>query len=418
MTEVIKPGFFSTIKNKFYEFITKLYNDNDYRITFIRSIGLLMFMAVCGAVLYYASNNPNAMGSDTFTYAIIIIISLIIILTVFIPNILSSANSIQFMLMFALSLGFICAVAYSCVQITSQSVGVINYMLNGLLILGLIIGLGLVFLAIGNGLKQQKGWIGFIINLIFYVPCLFVDYIKYLTREFRSTANYIYILYAVELIIIISYIYLPALISYIYLSDGFSILAEPVFLDIHKSIPLGSIIVEDRIGKKDLLTQNEPIIYRSSFALTMWVYINSQTTLDINKEYPIMNFGNGKPKITYFYDNTNSMKPYSFKVYFTNNVSTNTPIVYQFNLPVQKWCFLSFNYTANLADFFINGKLEYTFNFNQSNLPIFAGTDTIEIGSDNGVNGSICNVKYFKYNLTRAKIANEYNLNMYSNPPR
>jgi len=410
--------FLSAIKEKVNTFVTKLSVDAEYRNTLLRSVSLLLFVSICGAVLYFASNNPQALGSDTFKYIIIVVISLIIIVAIFMSNILSGSNPLQLVLLFSLSLGFICAVAYSFIQLTSQSVGVINYMLNGLVILGLIVGLGLLFLAIGNGLRQQKGWVGFIVNLIFYVPCLAVDYIRYLTREFKTTVNYVYVLYAVEIAIILSYVYLPKLVSYLFLSDGDSILAEPMYLDTHKSFPLGSLIIQDRIGANDLTAQNQPPIYRSSYGLTMWLYINSQTSIDITKETPVMNFGNGKPRMTYIYDNTNSMKPHSLKVYFTNNTANNNePAVYSFNLPTQKWSFIAFNYTANLVDFFVNGKLEYTFRFNQSNMPTFSGNDMLELGSNNGVNGSVCNVKYYKQNLTRGQIANAYNVLSLSNPP-
>jgi len=411
-------GFLTTVKEKVNTFVTKLSVDAEYRNTFFRSIGLLLFVAICGTVLYFASNNPQALGNDTFKYVLGIVISFIIILAVFIPTILSGANSLQMALLFVLSFVFIGTVAFSFIQLTSQSAGVMNYMLNGLVILGLIIGLGLLFLAIGNNLRQQKGWIGFIVNLIFYVPCLTVDYIKYLTREFKTTVNYVYVLYAIEIAIILSYIYLPKLVSYLFLSDGDSILAEPMFLDTHKTFPLGSLIIQDRIGANDLTAQNLPPVYRSTYALTMWIYINSQTSIDTSKETPVMSFGNGKPRITYYYDNTNSMKPNSLKVYFTNNTANNNePAVYSFNLPTQKWCFLAFNYTANLVDFFVNGKLEYTFRFNQSNIPVFSGNDMLEMGSTNNLSAAICNVKYFKNNLTRGQIANAYNVLSLSNPP-
>ena len=413
-------GFFSTLKEKINAWFTKLSTDANYRNMLLRSFGLLLFIGICAVILYFASMNPKALGSDALTYALYIVVPLIFLVAIFSTTILRESNSLQYGLLFALSLGFIAVVAYSYIKFTSQSIGAINTILTGLVILGLIFGLGLFFLAVGNVLKQQKGWIGFIVNIIFYVPCLVVDYIKYLTHEFKSTVNYVYILYGVEIAIIFAYIYLPKLINYIFLQDGDTILSGPVFLDIHESIPLGPLMVQDRIDAtrtNDIASQNQPVIYRSSFGLSFWVYVNTQSSIDLTKEIPILNFGSGKPKVTYVYDNTNSMKPYCFKVYFTNNRNTDTPGVYQFNLPAQKWCFIAFNYPANVADLFVNGKLEYSFAFNQSNMPIFSGKETLEVGSDNGVNGAICNIKYYKQNLTRAEVANAYNLLMYSNPP-
>ena len=403
-------------KNVIAETLSKLSRDTDYQMDVLRVVCLIIFIITCIAVGIYSAEDPNSLSSSTYTYGIIIIISLIIVLTLFIPSILKASSSIQYILLFILFLLFIVGVCYACLQLTSQSAGIINYMLTGLIIIGVIVGLGLLFLVIGKSLKNQEGWIGFFINLIFYVPCLVVDFIKYLTYEFKSTVNYIYILYIIEIVIILLYVYLPKLISYTFLVDGYSIQPEPLFLDTYKSIPLGSVTVQDRIGPNDLTTQNDPIVFRRNFALTMWLYINPQNSIDINSETNIMNFGGGKPKIVYKFDNvTSKMTTYSFKVYFTNTNSDSG--YYQFNLRAQKWNFITFNYTSNSVDFFINGKLMYTFQFNDSNLPSFSNSDVIELGSNNGVYGSICNIKYYNEPLTIGQIANSYNLLMFSNPP-
>jgi hypothetical protein len=41
----------------------------------------------------------------------------------------------------------------------------------------------------------------------------------------------------------------------------------------------------------------------------------------------------------------------------------------------------------------------------------------VTIGEDNGLDGAICNVKYYKNPLTKYEITNSYNLLMYKNPP-
>ena len=171
-------GFFSTLKEKINAWFTKLSTDANYRNMLLRSFGLLLFIGICAVILYFASMNPKALGSDALTYALYIVVPLIFLAAIFSTTILRESNSLQYGLLFALSLGFIAVVAYSYIKFTSQSIGAINTILTGLVILGLIFGLGLFFLAVGNVLKQQKGWIGFIVNIIFYVPCLVVDYIK------------------------------------------------------------------------------------------------------------------------------------------------------------------------------------------------------------------------------------------------
>ena len=77
-----------------------------------------------------------------------------------------------------------------------------------------------------------------------------------------------------------------------------------------------------------------------------------------------------------------------------------------------------FNYENNKADLYINGNLERTFVYN-NNIPSYNSNDIVSIGDDgdslNG--GAICNVVFFKKNLSKKQIANMYNIAKVKNPP-
>jgi hypothetical protein len=167
----------------------------------------------------------------------------------------------------------------------------------------------------------------------------------------------------------------------------------------------------------------------------MWIYLNSQPSnySAYSKETPIFDFGNGKPKITYYNDKStnNSIDDEKDKiiVYFTNTntATTNTDNNkddnndddsnrYKFVLSKQKWHQVVFNYSSDYVDFFVYGNLEKTYDFN-GNLPTFYPTDNITIGSTDGLDGSICNIIYYTTIQSKSQIANSYNLLFNKNPP-
>ena len=74
------------------------------------------------------------------------------------------------------------------------------------------------------------------------------------------------------------------------------------------------------------------------------------------------------------------------------------------------------NYTNNHVDIFINGVLERSFTMTNS-MPVYNDLDTITVGDDNGLDGGICNVVYYRHPLSEDQIAFLYNSQMNSDPP-
>ena len=155
-------------------------------------------------------------------------------------------------------------------------------------------------------------------------------------------------------------------------------------------------------------------IYNQNYAFSMWTYLNSQTKNFVGNtnESQIFNYGDGKPKLTFFNDSTGKNV---YRIYFTNT-SLKQPY-YEFTMPLQKWNNLVINFTSTQADLFVNGKLEKTYLFNE-NPPNYTPTDFVVIGEDNGgLDGAICNIVYYPTNISIIEIANNYNLLSLRNPP-
>jgi hypothetical protein len=167
--------------------------------------------------------------------------------------------------------------------------------------------------------------------------------------------------------------------------------------------------------------------FNQNYSFSMWIYINTQTISD--GEIEIFNFGanstdsnsrEGKPRITYF--NNSSFKENKagkdskdlIRIYFTN--AKNPKGYYDFKIVKQKWNNIVLNISLDKADVFLNGKIEYTYHYN-NNPPINNLIEFITIGEDNGINGAICNIVYYPRNLSIVEITNNYNLLMLKNPP-
>ena len=81
----------------------------------------------------------------------------------------------------------------------------------------------------------------------------------------------------------------------------------------------------------------------------------------------------------------------------------------------QRWTNVVINYASTTVDIFIDGNLERTFNLTTP--PQYITTGKVVLGSNNGLDGAICNIMYYDRALLKTEIVNMYNLLMFSNPP-
>jgi hypothetical protein len=119
-------------------------------------------------------------------------------------------------------------------------------------------------------------------------------------------------------------------------------------------------------------------------------------------------------------DNTRLANKDVYIIQFTNkrfDASNNrVESTYEISLPNQKWNNFVFNYIDSKVDLYINGSLERTFEFT-NNVPKYLPTDVITVGSNNGLQGAICNINYYKTPISSETIVSLYNLLFMKNPP-
>ena len=377
-------------------------------LKYILTLGFLVYFVV---TLMRSAEDPSTLTSNYMNYLFPLVIGLLVL----IPTVFLGKQTLNNTYYIGVVIGTIVAlfgtVFYFYASINDTAFTLANYALTGIISLGILIGLAIVFYFYSSYLKTQEGWGGFFVHLIFYVPCLILDFYNYIRRELELTTNVVYYLFLTEVVLIFLYNYLPSIINKIALKKGIPLLEGSAFLDIEKPIASSYDLKFNKLGDEI----NSPVVYRNNYSLSMWIMLNnhSENKLPYAKETSIFNYGNGVPKITYVKKEDHNIKDV-IKVYFTNASDNNS---YTVEIDPQKWNQLVFNYDSNSVDLFLNGNLEKTFKYDYYNRPVYSADDVIIVGSNDGLDGAISNIQYYTSKQTRSQITNSYNLLVKKNPP-
>jgi hypothetical protein len=235
----------------------------------------------------------------------------------------------------------------------------------------------------------------------------------------------------------LSYLYIPDLVNYISNKDGVLLhnthtldngdieIQDTFFLNTQNTFSLDEQVMPDmdfQIHGNRFNIETGKTTFQN-YAISMWTYVNAHGSnkLAYNTESLIFDYGNNKPKVTYYnVDNDNNVDDNTsrdtYRIYFTNN-KNSTDQYYEMKLPLQRWNNLVFNFSSTHADLFVNGHLERTFSFADGKMPTFTETDVITTGKIDGLHGAISNIRYYTKTLSKHKITNMYNIFMKKTPP-
>jgi len=306
--------------------------------------------------------------------------------------------------------------------------------------------------------ETPNGLFSLLKNIIFYIPCLFIDLVDKVTGEYNRTPKKAVILLIIEAVIITAYFLLPILVGMAKNEIGNTLLEGPVYLN--NQYTLGSyealtkgehkhhhprkdktqVVVESARGGNHTSTKKDdsfdinldgfvfgnreikvdygphkwpsdkmPAKYNYNYALSSWIYINPQPP-STNHHYSdfarLLDYG-GKPTINYK-GKTNTIQV------AMNIDKDHKKIVYEdSNFPLQKWNHILINYDGGTLDVFINNVIVSS---TPSVVPYMAH-DMIYSGIDNGIHGGISNVTYFDEVLDKNEISILYETAKLKNPP-
>lgn len=393
--------------------ISNILEDKDESKVLYKYGGLYAIIFAIIIILYYAALDPKALSEKSFIYAMSIILPLIIIFSIVNPFSNKQGSGIS-MLIIGIVVTFFTAICYFYSKANAQTFEMMNYFIMVLIFFMSISGLSIFFYIMSNYLKSLSGWTGFMVYLMFYIPCLFIDFVKYILNEFKMTTNPIFVILIVEILLIVLYVYLPWIIKKLNTSKNIELLPQSAFLDMKKTIGNSEMNKIPNFLKKSGNLEGDELVYNQNYAYSMWIFLNPQGSnySGYKGETQIFNYGEGKPKVSHIVDVTTGESKY--RVYFTNSVMQKG--YYEFSMPSQKWNNLVMNFSSTQADLFVNGQLEKTYLF-EGNPPNYSPTDFVTIGEDKGIDGAICNVVYYPKNISLIEIANNYNLLVLRNPP-
>lgn len=268
---------------------------------------------------------------------------------------------------------------------------IVNYSLLALSIIGIVALVFYLFRDKFNYEKEEGTILNIIKNIIFYLPCIFLDVTQWLYNEFKLTPNYFWAILLVNIVIILLYIFLPYIASFItllFIHDSKQLLNDPVYLD--ERTELGNFQ-----NLSDNIDPNEDVddSIKYSYSISAWFYISPDQ--GNNKYYPILDYGE-KPLIEYNTNNNNlrvvvkknksdSNTDYEYKTIYSNN-----------DLPLQRWNNIIINNSGGTIDVFLNNEIVAS----EKGVIMNETRDSIYTGHIEGLQGGICNVMYFNRTLS------------------
>lgn len=300
-------------------------------------------------------------------------------------------------------------------QNLSSSTSITRFILNLILVafvLGLIYKTMIVRLPIGN--KSKNGFFSLILNLIFYIPCLFnglFDFMgKHIAGEYQTTTKGSILMLIVIIGLMILYFKTPSVFNKINIQGGKQLVNKPVYTD-----------TQYAFGTYEQLNGSNKFDYQ--YAISFWIFLDAappNTNESYSRYTSLLNFGN-KPNILYKGETNTLMVTMQQKDLKNVNKSNlidfdedGNRIIYKNpNMLLQKWNNIIINYNGGVLDIFLNGELVKS---SVGVVPYYT-LDNLTIGQENGIKGGICNVTYFKNTLNVSNIYYLYNMVKDRTPP-
>ena len=292
----------------------------------------------------------------------------------------------------------------SIVWIFSNLSFITSIISNGLILLLIISIIAVIYIVLKKSVDKlfpQNGFLSFIKNFILFIPCLLIRLAEYIKYEYKITGKPVWILLILEIILILLWVIIPILFKYYFDKDGSKLLDGPVYLN--KRHDIGTF---ENLHKKNLEEKKDSkFLYH--YSLSAWFNINPQppnTSTAYTKYTSILNYGN-KPNVQY-----NGEKN-SLRVMTTlddkNGEKLNEVEIFETkNILYQKWNNIVINYDGGDMDVFLNGELVGS----KPGIAPYMRYENVSVGEMNGIQGGMCNVKYYNHILSKKDIKLTYKM--------
>ena len=420
-------NIYEPVINKITELSKLMQQDTGFKNSILQKTTILIGFIVMAILLYVFNDNSNILYDNRKgILAFLIIVVPILFGLSKVSSLTNSLSSQPMLIIYAMMSVYIIMMAYSYIDITTYQLEMGQYIFYILLAVAIIGFLAIISRVFGNYLRSLDGTLGFIATFIFYIPCMLRDFVAFILKEFGATTNDVYILFLIELAVILLIIYYPDIIDAIYnSSSNIVLLREPDYINKQRTIQNMEDLKREALYINSDLKDNKGI--SNNYAISLWVFVNPESLVSEDFEKTLFSF-EGKPELKFKYNIINNdvndssviLKDkdpsYVYKAYLSNIPNSNGDLEFvELNAPIQKWVNIVFNYNGADVDVFVDGILTVTKKLEK--IPTFSDYDIIHIGDEYGISGAICNIQYYTTNLSKRQISQMYNVYSVMNPP-
>ena len=287
-------------------------------------------------------------------------------------------------------------------QIKTGQSGTLSLLVNILLVLVL---LSLIYKTIyvkkPEGHKKSSPLTELIMNIIFYIPCLFTNIfdgaMKMGDTKYNAEEDSYWYMLVLAILLFVIYFSYPLIYNKLILQGGKLLVNSPI-----------STNTQISLGTYEDLNGNDTYDY--NFALSFWIFLDSfppNTNPSYTKYTSLLNYGE-KPNVRYN-PSTNTllitMHQKGLKEHTENKLIEfdehgNRILFKKENMLLQKWDNIILNYNGGILDIFFNGELV------KSDIGVvhYYTLDSLTVGKNDGYEGGICSVVYYNKTLSRNNI--------------
>ena len=297
---------------------------------------------------------------------------------------------------------FLVIYMYNYFKVSDTIISSASFMSN-IIVISIVIFAIIIFAKVFKDIAYSiEGMPGIIMRVLFFIPCMLADFFDFLMGQITASPFVVYVLIAIEILLILAYYYMPKLVQLYAEKEGYKILDKPEFLKNEKRL----ISYSELMAAEKISITSEPKI-KNEYAFSMWFYLVRlpQNHSPYNKDANIFEFVNQHPKITY------NGKDNLCKVQISPVPADNRT----FKIAMQKWTHCVVSYSVNNVDIFVDGELiataPRTIN-DQTEI-----SDYVVVGQDAGMHGGICNIVHYNRSLLKMEIDQLYSINKDADPP-
>lgn len=375
--------------------------------TFLLRYFIAFVCIILTALIAYsiASNNKHSTNDNYYIYLTAIIVPLLIASVVILPIFSEGFNfSVIVALITVFIVGLITIYYFMKIVANAET----RYVSGIMYFLGILIAIVLLAMAYKifyRIIRNVKGTWGFVLNMVFLIPCILLDGIEYIYSDFKNTETSVRILFLIELILVFLFSFINTRV--LNRKSDVVLLSDPE--DLYRLHKLSD----------DSVMYSSSQLFRENYGVSMWIYINTSHST------------HGKPIPLFFHGNMDSNGDYSSEMasYPTVEYDQTTQKLkvliaknnsIQLDITGQKWNYLAISMDEGNANIFLNGELIKTLPYSteQTGTPgkynLYSGWNGKYI---DGIFGAICNIIYHKLPLTPEQVSRTYNLFSGKNPP-